>query len=406
MTFWKLPLALKGIVECFTKYFTHVDCIKNRIKATGYRLLWMDLQKIFSEVPDFRINRRKLHSLSDILIMSLCAVISGANDFEEIAEYGRQKKDFLSSFLTLPNGIPSHDTFNRVFRHLDSQSFGSCLVKWSSEILSNLDFYQVNIDGKVLRATAVEGKKKSGLCLISAWVSEHNVSLGQIKTAEKSNEKTAIPTLIEALDIKGGLVSIDAIACSMNVAEQVINKGADYLLALKKNNKAIYEQVSDWMQSRKEQFDTEKHIAFRSGRIETRTCYVCHDLTFFEDLAQWKGIKSIIMIVASQEKKGILTSEIRFYLSSKSEDATFFNKAMRNHWKIENTLHWQLDVAFSEHRQRAQMNNVAENMATLRKMSLQLILKSKGTKSVKTTRNKTAWNNQVLVSILKQIPHI
>jgi hypothetical protein len=153
----------------------------------------MYLQKIFSEVPDFRINRRKLHLLSDILVINLCGVISGANDFEDIAEYGRQKQDFLSKFLDLPNGIPSHDTFNRVFRYLDTQSFNSCLVKWSSEILSYLDFYQVNIDGKVLRATAKEGEKKSGLCLISAWVSEQNVSLGQLKTPAMSSEKTAIP---------------------------------------------------------------------------------------------------------------------------------------------------------------------------------------------------------------------
>ena len=366
----------------------------------------MDLQKIFSEVPDFRLNRRKLHLLSDILVISLCAVISGANDFEDIAEYGRQKKEFLIKFLSLPNGIPSHDTFNRVFRYLDSKSFGSCLVKWSSEIISCLDFYQVNIDGKVLRATAIEGEKKSGLCLISAWVSEHNLSLGQLKTDEKSNEKTAIPELIMALDIKGALVSIDAIACSMSVAEQIVSKEADYLLALKNNNKTLYEQVRDWMQSRKEYFDTEKHIDFGSGRIETRICYVCKDLTFLEDLAHWKGIKSVVMIEASQEKKGVITKETRFYLSSKDADAQFFNKAVRNHWKIESTLHWQLDVAFLEDRQRVQMNNAAENMATLRKMSLQLILKDKGTKSVKTTRNKAAWNNEVLMSILNQIPHI
>jgi predicted transposase YbfD/YdcC len=366
----------------------------------------MELQKIFSEVPDFRINRRKLHLLSDILVISLCGVISGANDFEDIAEYGRQKHAFLSKFLALPNGIPSHDTFNRVFRHLDTQAFNSCLVKWSSEILTCLDFYQVNIDGKVLRATAKEGEKKSGLCLISAWVSEQNISLGQLKTSAKSNEKTAIPELISNLDIKGALVSIDAIACSKPIASQIIEKEADYLLALKNNNKGLYEQVSHWMESRKSYFDTEKHVDFGSGRIEHRNCYVCQDLSFLEDLSDWEGIKSVIMIEASQEKNGVISNQTRFYLSSKSESASFFNKAVRNHWKIESTLHWQLDVAFLEDRQRLQMNNAAENMATLRKMSLQLILKNKAGKSVKTTRNKAAWNNDVLISILKNIPHI
>lgn len=366
----------------------------------------MDLQKIFSEVPDFRLNRRKLHLLSDILVISLCGVISGANDFEDIAEYGRQKQDFLSKFLALPNGIPSHDTFNRVFRYLDPQSFNSCLVKWSSEILSCLDFYQVNIDGKVLRATAKEGRKKSGLCLISAWVSEQNVSLGQLKTPTKSSEKTAIPELIANLDIKNALVSIDAIACSKSIASQIIEKGADYLLALKNNNKGLYEQVSHWMKNRKAYFDKDESIDFGSGRIERRNCYVCQELLFLDNLDGWKDIKSVIMIEASQEKNGIVSNETRFYLSSKSESASFFNKAVRNHWKIESTLHWQLDISFLEDRQRGHMNNAAENMATLRKMSLQLILKSKGTKSVKTTRNKAAWNNEVLINILKNIPLI
>jgi predicted transposase YbfD/YdcC len=366
----------------------------------------MELQKIFLEVPDFRLNRRKLHLLSDILVISLCGVISGANDFEDIAEYGRQKQSFLSKFLDLPNGIPSHDTFNRVFRHLDTQSFNKCLVKWSSEILNCLDFYQVNIDGKVLRATAKEGEKKSGLCLISAWASEQNVSLGQLKTSAKSSEKTAIPELITHLDIKNALVSIDAIACSKSVASQIVEKDADYLLALKKNNKVLYEQVQDWMKNRKSYFDNEEHIDFGSGRIERRNCYVCQELSFLDDLQEWEAIKSVVMIEASQEKNGIISNETRFYLSSKSENASFFNKAVRNHWKIESTLHWQLDISFLEDRQRVHMNNVAENMATLRKMSLQLILKSKGTKSVKTTRNKAAWNNDVLINVLKNIPHI
>lgn len=366
----------------------------------------MDLQGIFSEVPDFRVNRRKLHLLSDILAVSLCGIISGANDFEDIAEYGRQKQDFLSEFLILPNGIPSHDTFNRVFRHLDTKSFNDCLVKWSSEIVKCLDFYQVNIDGKVLRATARDGQKKSGLCLISAWVSEHNVSLGQLKADAKSNEKTAIPELIAHLDIENALVSIDAIACSKTVASQIIDKKADYLLALKNNNKGLYEQVSDWMQSRKLHFDTENHFDFGSGRIEKRSCYVCKDFTFLGELSDWESIKSVVMIEASQEKNGIVSSETRFYISSKDESAEFFNKAVRNHWKIENTLHWQLDVSFLEDRQRVQMNNAAENMATLRKMALQLILKSKKNRSVKTTRNKAAWNNDVMLDILKKIPHI
>jgi predicted transposase YbfD/YdcC len=244
------------------------------------------------------------------------------------------------------------------------------------------------------------------LCLISACVSEENVSLGQLKTSAKSSEKTSIPVLVDNLDIKNAIVSIEAFTCSKSVASQIIDKEADYLFTLKNNNKGLYEQVSHWMKIRKPHFDSEKHIELGSGRIDHTTCYVCENSSSLDDLEGWKGIKSVIMIEACQEKNGITSNENRFYLSSKNERASFFNKAVSNQWKIESTLHWQLDITFLEDRQRVQMNNAPQNMATLRKMSLQLLLKNKNGKSIKTTRNKAAWNNDVLINILKNRPHI
>lgn len=367
----------------------------------------MKLKEIFNEVPDFRVKGRTDHILSEILVISLCGVLSGAEDFEEIAEYGRQKEKFLRQFLDLPNGIPSHDTFNRVFRYLDKKSFESCLLKWSKEIIEGLEHYQVNIDGKVLRATGKRGKKTAALCLVSAWVSEHCLSLGQSKVAKKSNEKTAIPDLIKSLDVKGAIISIDAMGCHSKIAGLIRENEADYLLALKKNQKGIYEEVHDWMSgSRKVEFEKDTQIDYVGGRIEKRTTYVCDDLRFIDELSNWPDCERLVMVECERtfknepEKTSIAT---RFYLSSKNEGAAYFGICTRNHWSIENQLHWYLDVVFHEDLQRVQMDNAPENMSTLRKMALQLLLKHKNKDSLKKVRKRAAWNEQFLVEVLKSV---
>ena len=211
----------------------------------------MNWQTFFQDVPDFRINRRKSgrrieHSLLDILVISVCAFVCGAEDFEDIALHGTQKEDFLRTFLELPNGIPSHDTFNRVLKFLDKDAFAESLYRWSREILSTLneDYTQINIDGKVLRATAKSGHKKSGLCLLSAWVSNHKLILGRQKVDSESNEKTAVPELLSSLDLKDSIVTIDAMACDVKNGDLITSKQGHYILALKNNNKHIYQQVS------------------------------------------------------------------------------------------------------------------------------------------------------------------
>lgn len=363
-------------------------------------MIW---QNFFSEVPDFRIERGKLHLLSDILMLSLCAVLCGAEDYEDIENYGKEKMPFLKTFLSLENGIPSHDTINRVFRHMDSAKFEQSLRLWSAELLDFMDYYHVAIDGKILRATNPSGKKKGGLCLLSAWATEQGLCLGQIKTAEKSNEKTAIPALIESLDLENALVSIDAIACHASIAEQLIGKKADYLLALKKNQPLIFEQVEDWFS--KQKACLEKHIEqdFGSGRIEKRICYVCPMNPFLDSLEDWAGVQSLIMIEASREKKGQIEQETRYYLSSIAESAEIFNRLIRQHWRIENQLHWQLDVCFHEDRCRIRRDHAPENMACLRKMSLQALRQIQDKQSIKSRRKIAAWNDQYLLSILKNM---
>lgn len=365
----------------------------------------MNWQTFFQDVPDFRINRRKRHNLLDILVISVCACVCGADDFEDIALYGIQKEAFLRTFLELPNGIPSHDTFNRVLKFLDKEAFSESLYRWSKEILATIDeeYTQINIDGKVLRATAKSGHKKSGLCLVSAWVADHKLILGQQKVATKSNEKTAVPDLLNTLDLKDTIVTIDAMACELKNADLITQKQGHYILALKKNNKNIYQQVSERFTQIKTQLPKSEHIDFGSGRIETRICYVENDLTLYDDLAPWQHLKSIIIIESKREIKDKISFETRYYLSDLALEPKDFNHYIRNHWSIENSLHWQLDVTFREDLQRTKIGNAPENLAIIRKLSLQLLNNITDKESIKSRRKLAGWNDQYLSQMLANI---
>jgi len=363
----------------------------------------MKLVEIFEKVADFRVIKRSWHKLSEILVLCLCAILSGADDFEEIAEYGRQKEEFLRGFLELENGIPSHDTINRVFRLLDKKSLVSCLRTYSQQIVAGLEKRQINIDGKVLRATGKRGKKTAALCLVNAWVAEHCLSLGQVKVDKKSNEKTAIPEIIETIDIKDALVSIDAMGCDKKIAGLIRENEGDYLLALKKNQKGLYEEVHDWMKSRKDTMISYEQQDYVGGRIEIRRTYVSQNLTYIDELVDWKDSATIIMVEGERKfKNGEQkdTFQTRFYVSSAIGDAEYFGQAVRNHWSIENQLHWFLDIIFNEDRQRVREGNAPDNMAIMRKMALQILLQNKGKSSLKKVRKRAAWNDDFLLKLL------
>jgi len=363
----------------------------------------MQIVQIFEKVPDFRTGKKIFHLLSDILISTLCAVLSGADDFEEIAEYCREKEEFLRTFLEFKNGIPSHDTYRRVFVHLDSTAFEKCLVEYSEEIIKDLEDHQINIDGKILKATGNRGKKNSAICIVSAWLSEHCLSLGQSKVDKKSNEKTAIPQIIETVDVTNALVSIDAMGCDTKIATLIRSNGGDYLLALKRNQKNLYEEVHDWMIRFEQSLDFHEQIDYVGGRIEKRMTYVCNDLTFIDESKKWLDSKSIIMVKNERHFKSGLeksSTKVRFYISSKLENAKYFAERIRRHWSIENQLHWYLDVVFKEDKQRLKQGNAPENMVVMRKLVLQTLLKNKGRKSMKTFRKKIAWNEDLLIDVL------
>jgi predicted transposase YbfD/YdcC len=348
------------------------------------------------------LDRRKKHALLDILVITLLAVICGADDCEEIALYGRQKETFLRGFLLLPNGIPSHDTFNRVLKFLDTKAFGDCLHRWSRQLLTELApiMPQLNVDGKVLRATAKAGQKKSGLCVVSAWVGEHRLVMGQEKVSAKSSEKTAIPVLLHSLDLTDSLVSIDAIACEPANAKLIVDRQGHYLLALKKNQPALFEQVQQRMQQTKGQLAIDEQVDFGSGRIETRRCYVETNLSFYDDLQNWSHCKSIVMVEAVREIAGQRSEQTRYYLSDLVLTPRAFNNHVRHHWGIENQLHWSLDVVFHEDQQRIRTGNGAENFATVRKVALQLLQRVKDKESIKSRRKLAGWDEKYLLKIL------
>jgi predicted transposase YbfD/YdcC len=363
----------------------------------------MEWQTFFSGVEDFRLDRRKQHQFIDILVIALCAIVSGADDFEEIAAYGRRKESFLRGFLALPNGIPSHDTFNRVFKLMDQDAFAECLYRWSKELFSFLEdkLPQLNLDGKVLRGTAKAGAKKSGICIVSAWVAQQQLVLGQQTVAAKSNEKTAIPALIKSLEVKGALVSCDAAGCQVSNAALIMERQGDYLIAIKKDHKQAYEQLSDWMEQRKGSLPVDEWVDFGSGRIEERRCYVEQNVFLLDDLAAWPQLKSVVMVESQREKDGKLTREKRFYLSSLDASAAVFNRLVRSHWSIENRLHWRLDVIFQEDSSRTRKGNAPQNMATARKMALQLLTRVDDKESMKNRRKIAGWDDNYLLDVLK-----
>ncbi len=308
----------------------------------------------------------------------------------------------MRQFLWLPNGIPSHDTITRVLNAIDAKQFAGCLYRHSRYLCEFLEAHHISIDGKVLRGTAQAGKRNSGVCVVSAWACEKELVLGQRKTEQKSNEKTALPALLEDLEVKGAIVSIDAIANGPAIAEQIVDKQGHYLLSLKKNQKNTFEQVHDYMMSHHAGMCCDKSIDFGSGRIETRTCYVITCTDLLEETLAWKNIASIVMVHAVRETGTKRQEEYRFYLSDVAESPAYFNQKVREHWGVENQLHWQLDVSFAEDQCRTNTKNGAENRNTLRKLSLQLLKQMDDKHSIKVRRKKAGWDNDYLTQVIRQ----
>lgn len=361
------------------------------------------LVSIFNQIEDPRSHINQLHKFIDILLIGIISVICGAETWKQMVGFAKSKEDFLRTFLELPNGIPSEDTINRLFASIDSIQLEKCFIEWVNTI-ADLSLGQIiAIDGKTIRG-AKHKCKKSPIHMISAWACENNLVLGQVKTAQKSNEITAIPNLLDILDISGNIVSIDAIGTQKEIAKKIIDNQANYILAVKGNQPQLLEAIEDEFRFAK-QLEIDKNEDIGHGRIETRNCSVITDFQFIENKSEWVNLKSIIRIQSTREfknsdkKKEIAT---RYYISSLKNDSSYFQSAIRSHWAIENKLHWMLDVGFSEDKSRKRAGNAAQNFSVLLKIALNLLKNEKTEKQgIKGKRLKAGWDNQYLLKVLK-----
>lgn len=362
------------------------------------------LRSIFNAIDDPRRDITKLHNLNDILLMGIISVICGAETWGNVEGYARAKIDFLRSFLELPNGIPSHDTFNRVFSAINSEQFEACFIAWVSSLAEMAPGQVIAIDGKAIRGAKSKGKK-SPIHMVSAWACENNLVLGQTKVAEKSNEITAIPKLLEVLAVEGGIVTIDAMGCQQDIVEKVVDRKADYIIAVKQNQKQLYQDIGDEFRFSKA-ITTTTDTDLGHGRIETRVCSVITDgFEHVQNKGKWASLCSLVKVESTREFKnsGKPTEKAtRYYISSLKAKAGDFQKAIRSHWAIENKLHWTLDVAFGEDASRKRTGNSAQNFSILNKIALNLLKNEKTEKQgVKGKRLRAAWDNDYMLKVLK-----
>lgn len=361
------------------------------------------LISIFGNVEDPRSHINQLHDLVDILLIGIISVICGAETWKQMVEFAISKEEFLKKFLKLNNGVPSDDTINRVFSAIDSNQFENCFIEWVNSISEITKGQVIAIDGKTLCGAKSKGKK-SPVHMVSAWANENNLVLGQVRVNEKSNEITAIPELLDKLMIQGNIITIDAMGTQTNIAEKIIENGADYILAVKENQKQLLEEIIDEFKFAKE-IAIDTSIDIGHGRIETRKCSVVSDFLFFENQNnRWKNLKQIIKIESIREFKNsdkTIEKATRYYISSLENNAEQYQKNIRSHWGVENKLHWTLDVGFSEDASRKRNQNAAQNYSVILKIALNLLKNEKTEKQgIAGKRLKAAWNENYLLKVL------
>ena len=367
----------------------------------------------FSIINDPRVNRHKKHKLIDIIVISICGVISGCETFVDIENYGNSKYEWLKTMLELPNGVPSHDTIGRVFSIINALEFQKAFYEWAKTI-SKLSGETINIDGKYIKASHGASKNKRSIFgMVNAWASNAGVALAQIRTDyEKTGEKQAFRDIISILELEGALVTLDANGCHANIANLITKKNGDFLITLKRNQKALYRQAESlFSQTATSEFSTFKSTNKGHGRVEERTCVAINLTPTFLQLLEnktkqkrtdkWESLKSFCKIETSRSVKGIIGLETRYYLSSLDADAERMLTAARSHWAVENNLHWQLDVSFHEDACRVRNGFAGENLAVIRQLALNLIKQEKSTKkSVKSKRLLCGWEDEYLKQVI------
>jgi predicted transposase YbfD/YdcC len=378
-----------------------------------------ELAEALEAVPDPRRQCKNLrHRLVDVLLIGFCGVLCGSDDFVEIEEFGRSKEAFLRRFLELANGIPSHDTFRRVFQAVCPQALQRCLIHWlqglrqTPQAATGADEV-VAIDGKTLRRTFDRKRGLGALHLVSAWATANGITLGQVAVDAKSNEITAIPRLIELLDLRDCIVTIDAAGCQKEIAANIVAKEADYVLALKENQPTLYEQTAGhFLQQLEEEnkggaMRRHREVEKGHGRTETRETFVAPAPKEMTATGAWLGLASIVMVIRRcvDHATGKTSDEVRYFISSLSPQVRRLASAVRQHWGIENGLHWVLDVAFNEDRMRQQDRNGIENVALLNRLAVSLLRQDKSIQAgVKCKRKTAGWNDDYLLHLLFACP--
>jgi predicted transposase YbfD/YdcC len=368
------------------------------------------IQKHFSLLKDPRVKLKTSHKLIDIIVIAICAVICGADAWTQMEEFGKSKLTWFKSFLELPYGIPSHNTFGRVFSIISAKLFQSCFQQWINDVFDITDGQVIPIDGKTLKRSYNKKSDKSAIHMVHAWAATNGVLLGQLKTKEKSNEITAIPELLKLLEVKGCIVTIDAMGCQRDIAETIIEKKADYVLAVKGNQEKLEEAIkTTFDEAIKHDFEGMKHststtVDENHGRLEVRICHVLPVLYLLgakEFKKKWKSLKSIVLIISERTTKGKKTVEHRFYISSLKPNAKKISSSIRQHWSVENSLHWSLDVAFKEDQSRVRIGQASENFSLLRKIALMYLRNETSLKGgIQTKRLRAGWDPKYLLKVL------
>jgi predicted transposase YbfD/YdcC len=347
---------------------------------TRDQLVPLGVFAFFVELPDPRVERTRLHPLMSVLTIALLSIICVGEGWDDMEEFGEAKREWLETFLPLPNGIPSADTFRRVISALDPVAFNACFIAWANALSEGTVGKLVAIDGKTVRHSFDGATGKKALHLVNAWVTENRLALGQLATEEKSNEITAIPRLLELLDIRGATISVDAMGCQREIAAKVIEQGGDYIMGLKGNQGTAHAEVVEFFgDARKQGFAGVPHTfqetvdGSEHGRTEVRRVWATQQVEWFQDLPKWKGLRTLVMVERERTVgAGTPTMEHQYYWTSHAESAAILGGLIRGHWGIENSLHWCLDVGFREDSSRVRADHGPENLALLRKLALNL----------------------------------
>ena len=360
----------------------------------------------FAQVHDPRSTNAR-HQLFDIFVIALCAVISGAEGWEDMEEYGQAQAEWFKQFLALPHGIPSHDTFRRVLSRLKPDELTQCFVRWTEALRASLAGEVVAIDGKTLRRSFDHAASKGAIHMVSAWANAHRLVLGQLKVDDKSNEITAIPKLLQMLELEGATVTIDAMGCQKEIAKTISEQGAEYVLALKDNHPTLHAEVhllfEDITAERLDTLTSQHHTTIDAdhGRLETRHYWITSDIECLGVKSSWANITSVGMVESQRDVGGAVSIEQRYFLTSLPSDAVRFAHAVRHHWGVENALHWVLDVSFREDDCRIRQGHGAHNMAGLRHMALPLLRRESGHKrGINVRRKRAGWERDYLFQVL------